>query len=124
MSCDGRFCTAASGIVYDASAVRTYHQNYLSTNASLDGADTWYVWARPSESEEDNESREFFSPIDNAAENRNVNTRNITRTILRAGTTKPDNSVGWARVGKLTFVAVIINNIRRLGYGTVSAITP
>lgn len=123
LSTDQRFLTANSGLSFDASGVRNYFTNYLSANSNLTSADTWYVWARPDESEEANESREFFSPIDNAAENRNVNTRKVTRTILAANRTRPDNNVGWTRVAKYEFGFATINGVLVLTGPDVKAVT-
>ena len=123
ISSNGKACTVPSGVSFDASGVRNYYTNYLSANGNLTGADVWYVWAKPDESEEALENREFFSPIDNATETREVLTRKITSGILVASRGVPDSDATWCRVGKFVFGFATINSILTLTGPTISAVT-
>lgn len=121
LSGTGQFLVAESGIEMDALAARTYFQNFLTANGNLDGADTWYVWAQPDESEEQIETREFFSPIDNAAETREVVTRKRIRTRLALASKSPSGS--WTRVASPVFTAGQVNGQNTIFGPTWSPVT-
>lgn len=122
-SSDHKFCTAATGLSFDGSALKTYFTNYFAANGNVTGADTWYVWARPETTEEELESREFFSSIDNATETREVNTRVVTRSVLQASRTRPDATSGWTRVANIIFTVITVNGVDTLAGPTFTALT-
>jgi len=123
LSADKQFCTSFSGANFDVTALQTYFTNYLATNGNLNGADTWYLWAKPDPVESESESREFFSTINNAAETQTVLTRIVVGSQVAAGTVKPDDDAGWTKVATFKFSAVTINGNPTLGGPEIKALT-
>jgi hypothetical protein len=100
---DGKFCECVAGLTVDSSAITTNLQNYYDANSTLTGADDWYIWAKPEDSDTDLESREFWSTINNNTENNNVLTRVKTSGVVAISRVIPASGVGWTRVGKFVY---------------------